>query len=162
MTDLTGRTYSFDVTIELNDELAFVPGELGTYLTDGLFELDRADLLFPGLKNPKPGERVLSVGFHQTGYDRRPSTPVDAKPTIINTVGSDEQRALLSSLEDAALRVSDLLRDLRLIKAKAHGMLDNLGANAVWTKAQTKHAKALLAALESAFDSHATHIKPLL
>src|SRR5271166_1910683 len=129
MTEFTGRTYSFDVTIEINDELAFVPGELGTYLAEGLFELDHVDLLFPGLKSPKPGERVLSVGFRQTAYARRPGTPEETKPSIINAVGSDEQRELLSSLDDAALRISDLLRDLRLIKAKAQGTLENLGAN---------------------------------
>ena len=162
MTEFNGRTYSFEVTIEINDALSFVPGELGSYLADGLFELDRADLLFPGLRTPKPGERVLSVSIQQTGYARHPGIPDETTPAIIHTVGTDEQRELLSSLEDAALRVSDLLRDLRLIKAKAHATLDRLGANAVWTKPQAKNAEDLLAALASILDSHATHIEPLL
>ena len=45
MTLLTGRTYEFEVSVELNDALSLVPGELGTYLTDALFDLDRLALL---------------------------------------------------------------------------------------------------------------------
>jgi len=162
MTARPGRQYNFNITLELTEALAFVPGELGTYLADGLFELDRADLLFPGLKTPKPGERVLSVSVQQTGYTRHAAAPEQATPVIINTVGTDEQRELFSALEDAALRISDLLRDLRLLKAKAQAMLDQLGTNTAWTKPQTRSAQALLEALQAVLESHATHVEPLL
>ena len=72
MTELTGRTYNFEVSIELNDALSFVPGELGTYLAEALFELDRINLLFPGLQVPEPGERIFSVSIQQMGYARGP------------------------------------------------------------------------------------------
>ena len=157
-----GRRYSFEVTIDIGDELSFVPGELGTYLADGLYELDRTNLLFPGLKTPMFGERLLGVACHQTGYEHRPATSQDTKPDIIEAVGSEEQQALLSDLEGAVLRVSDMLRDLRLIKAKADATLENLGANLVWTKTETQRVEALVDALDAVTKVHVRYIAPLL
>ena len=163
MTDLTGRTYSFDVTIEINDELAFVPGELGTYLADALFELDHAGLLFEGLSTPKPGERLLSVAFRQTSYTRGAGAhPVEEQASNDLPDRPEDQRELVSSLEDAALRLGDLLRDTRLLKAKADATRDALRPTIVWTKTETKRAEQLLAAIESLLEAHATHTQPLL
>jgi len=79
MTQPTGRRYSFELDVKINDKLSFVPGELGTYLADALFELDHAGLLFEGLSTPKPGERLLSVAFRQTGYARSAGAPPPSK-----------------------------------------------------------------------------------
>ncbi|MDE2239768.1 MAG: hypothetical protein KGJ73_07530 [Rhodospirillales bacterium] len=158
----TGRTYNFEVSLELTDALSFVPGELGTYLAEALFELDRANLLFPGLQRPEPGKRILSVSIQQTGYAHRPGAAEAARPSAIHAVGTDEQRELLSSIEDTTFRISDLMRDLSLIKSKTQATLEQLGTNTVWTKPQTKTARTLLAAIESVIDSHAMHIEPLL
>lgn len=162
MHDRTGRNYHFDVEIEITDELSFVPGELGTYFTEALFELDQADLLFPGLKSPKPGERVLGVSFHQTGYTRRPGPWLEAPRGCVAANGNDEQRALSSSLQDAALRLTDLAQDQRLIRAKANALLEGLGSQPAWTKAQMTRAAELLAAIESVIDAHTAHLGPLL
>ena len=162
MTTFSGRTYTFDVSIEIHDAVSFVPGELGTYLAEALFELDKLDLLFPGLKTPQPGERVLSVGLQQTGYQRRPAPAAEATPEIISAIGTTTQRELLSTLTDRAMAVTDFIRDLRLIKAKAEGMRDRLAATPVWTKAQSQEAKALLAALETVTEAHTTQLQPWL
>ena len=162
MTELTGRTYTFEVSIELNDALSFVPGELGTYLAEALFELDRINLLFPGLQVPEPGERIFGVSIQQMGYARRRAhADALAQPTK-EAPANEEQRELLSSIEDATLRISDMMRDLRLIKAKAHAMLEQIRTSASWSKPQTQNAKRLLDALQATLESHAAHIEPML
>ncbi|MDE2343398.1 MAG: hypothetical protein KGL63_08425, partial [Betaproteobacteria bacterium] len=140
----TGRTYHFEVSFELTDALSFVPGELGTYLAEALFELDSANLLFPGLQRPEPGKRILGVSIQQTGYARRPEAPQMTQPLAakaMNLSATDEQRELLSSIDDATFRISDLMRDLSLIKAKAQATLEQLGTNTAWTKPQTKNTR---------------------
>ncbi|MDE2392072.1 MAG: hypothetical protein KGL65_10745, partial [Rhodospirillales bacterium] len=82
----TGRTYNFEVSVELTDALSFVPGELSTYLAEALFELDRADLLFPGLQRPGPGKRVLGVSIQQMGYARRPEAPQTIQPAATKAI----------------------------------------------------------------------------
>ncbi|MBB5374497.1 hypothetical protein [Acidocella aromatica] len=163
MTQPTGRRYSFELDVEINDKLGFVPGELGTYLADALFELDHAGLLFAGLSTPKPGERLLSVAFRQTGYARGADAhPVEAQASYDLPHRPEDQRELLASLEDAVLRLSDLLRDSRLLKAKADATRDALRPTIVWTKTETKRAEQLLTAITSLLEAHATHTQPLL
>lgn len=162
MTLLTGRTYEFEVSVELNDALSLVPGELGTYLTDALFDLDRLALLFPGLKVPEPGERILSVSFKQIGYTRRSKSGAGIPQPAQTPIVDSEQRERLSSIEDATLRISDIIQDLRLVKAKAIAMHEQMSANTQWTRPQAHNAQRLLDALHTMLESHATHIEPLL
>ena len=162
MSGLNGRVYHFDLLIEITDALAFSSGEFAAHLAEAIFELDHLNLLFPGLNVPEPGERVLAVSLQQTGYGRRASMPSAASLPAASPPASAEQQDLLSSLEDAGMRVGDMMRDLRLIKAKAEALVERLTANTAWTKPQTKIATDMVAAIEALLESHATHIAPQL
>lgn len=157
-----GRQYVFELTVEINRDLYFVAGEVGNYLVEGLMELDRISLLFPGLKTPGPRERLLGIACHQIGYAARPTPVPDTKPEITEHAGTETQQALLGDLESLILQVNDVLRDLQLLKAKAEAMQDDLGANLVWTKTDSRNAEILVAALNEMAKVHSRHIEPLL
>ncbi len=157
-----GRQYVFELTIEINQDLYFVAGELGTYLVDGLMELDRLNLLFPGLKTPGSRERLLGIACHQIGCATRPNPVPGSKPEITEHAGTEAQQALLADLETLTLQVSDVLRDLRLLRAKAEAAREILGAHLVWTRTDTQNAEALVAALGEMAELHSRHIEPLL
>lgn len=55
-----------------------------------------------------------------------------------------------------------MMRDPRLIKAKAHAMLEQIRTSTSWSKPQTQNAKRLLEALQATLVSHAAHIDPML
>ncbi|MDE1905362.1 MAG: hypothetical protein KGH75_02780 [Rhodospirillales bacterium] len=162
-----GRRYNFSLEIEICDDFEFSPGEMGSYIVDGLIELDVSGKLFPGLDKPKHGERLLEMSIQNVGYGRhRTAINIDqaAEPALapLALFRSADQTALLDALEEQLMLTSDIITEQRLICAKARASRTKLLASSSWPAPLLAEATRISEALELVLKTHESALKPLL
>jgi hypothetical protein len=123
----TGRRFSFSVGIDINPHYGFTYAELMELLSDGLFAMDEAGLLFPGVSIPGEGERLfgVSVGPLDQLVSRRPPKADDSYEALLRrrrVSAADE--TLGSELYEAAMAVGVGLLRQRMLKARMMALIE--------------------------------------
>ena len=162
----SGRRYSFEVDMEIDNSLGLTPGELSAFLLDALFDLDHQGLLFPGITEPKAGARVLSGSVAPTGYRRGVNqgtyTAAHRNPGMTPEARSSDETALYDELEAVWFPLEDLFKEQRMFQAKLLGLLDQLRSADPLSDADRQRAGRLLKASQNLIRRHGKSIKPLL
>jgi hypothetical protein len=117
----TGRRFSFSVRIDINPHFGFTYAELMELLSDGLFAMDEAGLLFPGVSIPGDGQRLFGVRvgpLDQLASLRPPKADVSYEALLKRRRVSAADETLGSELYDAAMAIGIGLLRQRMLKAR--------------------------------------------
>jgi hypothetical protein len=117
----SGRRFSFELNTEITSVLLFSPGELAELFSDGLFALDKAGQLFPGVTVPAAGERLLSVELGPVGF-ARPEEPGSLRVTYEDLMARGQSRPahthVAVRLNDAATALQACVMRQRMLIAR--------------------------------------------
>jgi hypothetical protein len=138
--------------VGIDSAITLSSGEVGAFLVDGLFALDREGVLFPGLG--KPEHRLLEVMVGAIGYHRWGRTvPIgDAYRHLITERegrAARGKRSLKERLDDAYDVISAGLLTQRTLMARLKGLSDRCLHPSAITDEDRRTAEALVSAADA-------------
>jgi hypothetical protein len=138
--------------IGIDSAITLSSGEVGGFLVDGLFVLDREGVLFPGLVRPE--HRLLEVMIGAIGYHRFGRTvPIgDAYRRLITEKegrAARGKRSLKERLDDASAVIHAGLLTQQILMARLKGLSDRCLHPSAITDEDRQTAEALVTAADA-------------
>jgi hypothetical protein len=154
-----GRNFVFELEVEISSILALSPGEFGSLILDGLYELDHKGELFPAVTVPVAGDRLLVASIKAIGFQRSAEPDGLRQPKSKNVTAMVERKNsedvnLSSELEAAYIQLGDVLAEQRMLWAKLIGLEEIFRSGALVSGENRAMAQRALAAHKALVRHH--------